>query len=277
MEENSTTTLFHYTKSLARIKHILKDGIRATYCKEKILENIFGIPMISFCDIPISRTGLHREKYGNYAIGLDKEKALANRTLKGLLNPVIYCASQGLANSIVAFLREGESLDCLTESIYNDFNNPDAQIFEHIKPSFEKIASIKSTQYKFLAYDILAYTKHYSGEHKWKKVIYYNEHEWRVVMRHCSSFGEETYRWLNEEEYQKWRGNEKSKKELFKECLFSDEDYINHIIVKTEKEIPELIDYIWSLNSIMKREVDDNQKRLLTSRITSFERIEKDY
>ena len=68
-----TSTLFHYTKTASTLLSILQDGFRFTYCLEDFLllkqENI-GIPMISFCDIPINDSVEHSKKYGYYAIGL---------------------------------------------------------------------------------------------------------------------------------------------------------------------------------------------------------------
>lgn len=52
-----TSTLFHYTKSVTTLLTILKEGLRFTYCLEKyplVPVREIGIPIISFCDIPIS-------------------------------------------------------------------------------------------------------------------------------------------------------------------------------------------------------------------------------
>lgn len=52
---------------------ILRDGIKISYCSEIICDNItIGVPMVSFCDIPLMSCSEHRSKYGLYAIGFSK-------------------------------------------------------------------------------------------------------------------------------------------------------------------------------------------------------------
>ena len=52
-----TSTLFHYTKTANTLLSILKEGFRFSYCLEEYLllkQEYIGVPMISFCDIPIT-------------------------------------------------------------------------------------------------------------------------------------------------------------------------------------------------------------------------------
>ena len=84
MADNNTGTLFHFTKDLNTLKKILKEGFRVTYCKEYFGDSFMGIPMVSFCDIPLSRTDQHTKDYGKYVIGLDKEMLLANKNIPRL-------------------------------------------------------------------------------------------------------------------------------------------------------------------------------------------------
>lgn len=68
-----TSTLFHFTRRPESLLSILRDGLKFSYCSEKVTEEIsLGIPMISFCDIPLLSCGEHRSKYGLYAIGFSK-------------------------------------------------------------------------------------------------------------------------------------------------------------------------------------------------------------
>lgn len=54
MNNSHSDTLFHYTKQLDSLISILKEGLRVSYSGEQITEDIFiGIPMVSFCDIPV--------------------------------------------------------------------------------------------------------------------------------------------------------------------------------------------------------------------------------
>ena len=90
----SSDTLFHYTKRFKALLKVLKEGFRPNHSIEnfdflindnsKSKSNYF-IPMVCFCDIPISSTKNHIKKYGRYAIGLSKEWGKING-----LNPVMY-------------------------------------------------------------------------------------------------------------------------------------------------------------------------------------------
>ena len=89
----NSSSLFHFTREFEVFKQILSEGLRFSYCYEpfddivakqgwdielkkgnKIIEcKGIAIPMICFCDIPLLRTQNHREKYGNYMIGFNRE------------------------------------------------------------------------------------------------------------------------------------------------------------------------------------------------------------
>ena len=68
-----TSTLFHFTKDQNSLFSILKQGLRLSFCKESFMNDVvIGVPMISFCDIPLMLCKEHRDKYGRYAIGFTK-------------------------------------------------------------------------------------------------------------------------------------------------------------------------------------------------------------
>lgn len=72
-KNSHTSTLFHFTKKQDTLLSILRDGLKFSYCIERIKESVsMGIPMVSFCDIPLMSCGEHRSKYGLYAIGFSK-------------------------------------------------------------------------------------------------------------------------------------------------------------------------------------------------------------
>lgn len=83
-----TTSLFHYT-SFNSLKAILQQGLVPNYCKEELDINgdkhVLGIPMISFCDIPLTRTQEFTSRYGRHAISLKKEWAIKHH-----INPILY-------------------------------------------------------------------------------------------------------------------------------------------------------------------------------------------
>lgn len=84
-----SNSFFQRVKSHIVIQSILEEGFKAFYCKEEIflgkkVKSIFiGIPMISFCDIPL----LHVDKnnYGKCGIGMSRTWGRAKH-----LEPVLY-------------------------------------------------------------------------------------------------------------------------------------------------------------------------------------------
>lgn len=89
-KNSHTSSLFHYTKNQNSLFSILKDGLKVSYCREMISDTVMiAIPMVSFCDLPLSRCLEHREKYGRYAVGIKKE-AFNRIPLDYQLGPVNY-------------------------------------------------------------------------------------------------------------------------------------------------------------------------------------------
>jgi hypothetical protein len=84
----SSNSLFHFTYKNALLR-ILKEQFKVKYCFEIIYTHEipfeFGIPMVSFCDIPLSEVKEHMNKYGSYGIGMNMKWAKNNG-----LNPVLY-------------------------------------------------------------------------------------------------------------------------------------------------------------------------------------------
>ena len=98
MSENvSSNVLFHFTKSMDNLKSILKNGFFPHYCLEYTLNPVDrkaaaegrppmrAVPMVCFCDLPLSLIRNHLKEYGNFGIGLDKEWGVKNG-----VTPVLY-------------------------------------------------------------------------------------------------------------------------------------------------------------------------------------------
>lgn len=74
----SANTLFHFTNNIDNIINILTNEFSPRYCMESFeflggCDLEIAIPMVCFCDIPLSQIKNHIENYGGYAIGLSKE------------------------------------------------------------------------------------------------------------------------------------------------------------------------------------------------------------
>lgn len=91
MSENvSSSVLFHFTDSMANLIGILTDGFYPHYCPEYLLDRLDeeaalkgraptrAMPLVSFCDLPLSLIWGHLRQYGNYGIGLNKEWGVRN-------------------------------------------------------------------------------------------------------------------------------------------------------------------------------------------------------
>ena len=86
----SANTLFHFANKVENLEGILKEDFYPNYCLEN-LGSITGgnfriaIPMVCFCDIPLSQIHKHTNTYGCYALGLTKEWGKRNG-----ISPVLY-------------------------------------------------------------------------------------------------------------------------------------------------------------------------------------------
>ncbi len=157
----STNTLFHFTRSVHDLINILKFNFRPHHSLEDynvILPGVtetpldvleLAIPMVSFCDIPLSSVGEHTEKYGSYAIGLTKDWGKKNS-----LSPVLYTHGASLiAKSIWRLFDKTAELD---EDSQNDFHT----ILRFLKPCDGNL---------------------WRGERVTRNINFYNEREWRYV------------------------------------------------------------------------------------------------
>jgi hypothetical protein len=94
MKRNSET-LFHFTKSRETLELVLRNGFWPRYCVEDVQwaqeENSdtlqVAMPVVCFCDIPLSRIDDHVLFYGEFGLGLSRDWALRNA-----LSPVHYVA-----------------------------------------------------------------------------------------------------------------------------------------------------------------------------------------
>ena len=162
----SSNTLFHFTCSIEYLTNILSNEFRPHFCLENfsfIVENQseyeeleFAVPMVCFCDIPLSQIGSHLSIYGNYGLGLSKEWGKRNGVA-----PVLYTYGESLL---------AKNLQLMVKSIKQEDN---------LKTSFR-------SHLLEIFYDLTCFVKPYEGDFFRKgKVIsnvrFYNEREWRYI------------------------------------------------------------------------------------------------
>src|SRR5579864_7830395 len=84
-----SNSLIHLTQEKSSLIGILTENFKIKYCIEELLTQTgvlsYAVPMVSFCDIPMSEIKQHISKYGSYGIGLTKNWGQRNN-----LNPVFY-------------------------------------------------------------------------------------------------------------------------------------------------------------------------------------------
>lgn len=242
----SSNSLMHFTQEKDHLKSILSETFRIRYCKE-VIE--FGgrrgtitvfVPMVSFCDIPLSQIKNHISSYGEYGIGMSKKWAIANQ-----LNPVLY------------FQRNSLLSESYKKAFY-DFVIDDKTEQDGF-PEEEKALT-----------DILRYIKNYEGDLIRKGKTHRNyrfsdEREWRYV----PSYKEDIDMFLLESNTEsadaiKAAGNARLSDRRLK---FGPDD-IRYIIVKDDEDIEEFIEHLQSVKgpNFERRIVEKLTTRIFTSK-----------
>lgn len=225
MSTPKSNTLFHFTPSLEFLKGILKNGFYPRYCLEDISWlgaggiDFLGMPMVCFCDIPISRISEHTGFYGSYGLGVTKEWGL-----KSSLQPLIYTPSTGVVTKLMSDL----------------LNLPSNKL--------DEINAILNFDPHFQA--ILSMMKPLSGNMVVKGEVvakdFYQENEWR--------FAPSEFRDVYRDDIDARRAELNA--EVEKHALRFTANDIRYIFVSSEAEIPEIFDFIqnnlghWPLNDI---------------------------
>lgn len=281
MNPINASSLLHFTKSMDDLKGILEKGFRFSYCCEKVSATInmnelhpeganffrpsphinshIAIPMICFCDIPLTRAKLHSDTYGKFIVGVDKDMAIT--VFGDNINPVMYRTSQTI----------GFALHDLSV----------------IKATIDNVDGCYN--YKRSLNQLIGNTKPYNGTVNGKDYCFYNEREWRILIPFDYSEDTKWYWDLSEEKFA-------VKKDEINKILHSSEyayrgfttdidneedfmQFITHIVVDTEANIPKLVEFILNEEQPLfgYPKVSKRIRNFLVSRITSFERIEKDY
>lgn len=256
----SSNSIIHYTKELVRLESIIKSkGFRINYCSEKVNTRggqsyAFAIPMVSFCDIPITEYKKHfyhtKGKklgyYGDYGIGLNKSWASKNG-----LNPVVYIdynsfTGTGLRKSVEYFINSKSS------SLKVPVSNRD--INELLQ--------------------IALYAKNYQGELiidgkiEDKKYKFYDEREWRFVPKSSEIKNNEILLDILQYEADKDKYNN-AIEDCYLNFLLSD---ISYIIVNSESEIEQVVD-------LLQKETGKDEKlfKKIVTKIFTNEQVMADF
>ncbi len=249
----SSNTLIHFTSSAENLKGILSSNFKLSYCKECSViggkESTFYVPMVSFCDIPLSQIKKHIIKYGEYGIGMTRDWARR----KGL-NPVLYMdKSSQLSKSYRTALKYFTSAAVAKETT-------------------EKLEDDHKNAVIALA-DILGYVKNYEnnlvrGGDTQPEYRFSDEREWRYVPESRSG-----QLWLIPGKTYDNPGQKDKAQSLAQEHLLEFEpNDIKYIIIKDDSEIR---DFIVHLRHAKRKYAHEDVERL-TTRILTAQQIRED-
>jgi len=243
----SSNSIIHLTKTREALEGILLDSFRVKYCKETIKwkngKSVIHVPMVSFCDIPLSQIKDHISNYGCYGIGLTREWAIRN-----FLNPVLYIEP----NSNLAHSYEQALLQVAEMKLPNDAKRETARRLS----------------------DIARYTKNYEGMLQRKNepsrmYRFSDEREWRYVPD--VEYGCELF--YMAKDFEEDGVKETAANSIADLRLNFEPDDIKYIIIKDDSGITEVINHLrnakganFTLSSIER----------LTTRILTSEQIRTD-
>lgn len=299
MNRINSSSLCHFTKEMTTLKAIISKGLRFSYALEKYSQEIIksglmpfcpetlnetslncyvAIPMISFCDIPITRASEHIAHYGKYMIGFNK-KNLAS-AYENVLNPVIYVNSPNLRDAMIFM---GYQKGKVSKELLSAFSHQrikemigDGNVFN--EKEFSELVN-PAINFRFYVNFLLGLVKPVEDENRY----YYNEREWRAFKVDNADIRTDWYWGITKEEFNDskdvWNEEIEFSEDGFitipPECI---DEYISHIVVSREEEKDEIIDFIMDNDILFGYENDFDYTRLkLISKLSSMEQIENDF
>ena len=246
--------LFHFTKEKEHFLSILNSGFKPSYCPENWdfyvgIDYYVAIPMVSFCDIPLSKTHIHSKQYGDYAIGLDKNWGKHNS-----ITPLSYLYYNSKISTALKLLFK--NLDDSTNL---------AEIYKHnnrvgINNILKFCKSLKGIPFKNIIKNEMGELNDFEEEH------FSNEQEWRwvpVTMPIIHKNDKETNKQFDE--------YIKTKNKKFSQNLTFRSDDIKYIIISKEPEREEIIKAIRHLA------YSEEEYHILISKIISMQQIKEDF
>ena len=218
----SSNSIIHFTRTKESLMGILENNFKIHYCREKIFlpesYRELYVPMVSFCDIPLSEVKEHINKYGSYGIGLTREWAVRTG-----LNPVLYLEKKSvLAHNL------NVSRKILVDAPDGDYKDLD------------EVGKCTA--------DIFRYTKNYEadlnrGGKTIKNYRFSDEREWRYVPHFENDFEMSIgASYWDDEENKDEVENDKQKLSLL-EVPFEPND-IKYIIIENDNEISDFLDFL---------------------------------
>lgn len=244
-----SNSLFHFTKK-EYLLNILQNNFIPRYSKERFnngsITYDYWVPMVAFCDIPLSQIGRHIDEYGKYAIGLKRNWALENK-----LNPVQYYNHQS--------------------TFYSKYNKLMSSMNEKVKKSERSLLFTNNAVDDYLSAKYLyTFFKPYQGyDFKLEnEKTFYEEREWRFVRESIDFDDFMIPEPLVQADIKIKNLNEKI---IDKKLIFEPKD-ISCIIIEKDEERLEIVQMIKSI----KGSFPHNDVEVLSTKILSIDQILSD-
>lgn len=174
VETHSSDTLFHFTSERQFLENIIREGFAPRYSTEDLsafsdvfdaeAKNFeFGIPMVCFCDIPLSKAKEHISVYKGYGIGCTKPWGIERG-----VTPIVYAKPN--SETVLGVQNALKSLSTFVANSLN-LSTEDAPHLRNIRQNLMRL---------------IKYVKPYEGrfEHGGSVIEdkrFYDEREWRYV------------------------------------------------------------------------------------------------
>lgn len=292
----SANTLFHFTSTLDVLLKVLETGFRPSYSCEfgkatngRVKES--NIPMVCFCDLPLSTIEKHSsgynweykgkpqhfKGYGKYGIGLSKDWGR-----RAQLNPVTYITNEsqyldwaiGLNSISSGIVKDTETWKTIDKVSPNQLTNR-----KKISDRQNASDSIKGKSFvmKQMAYSLFNFMKLYQNLQTGQR--YYDEREWRFVPPIVGMTGAESHFFpalitsdFTDIEVEKNKFQDKLNNDIRNRLAFDAND-IKYIIINKDDDIKALIELMEGLPTKYKK----TEIKRLTSRILTSEQIHEDF
>jgi hypothetical protein len=233
------------------------------------------IPMVCFCDLPLSALDKHmglseEEGYGKYGLGMSKDWGIAQK-----LNPVTYFTEEshvlrGMLDVTDRLYRIKQHYDAEMEKLIKKYGAEKL----HKKVSFRERMTVATYDYSNRAFDASRLAQQYYKPYKnaLNQYRYYDEREWRYVPSLTDNPAINVSPiFAKDKDYEAKKTHYKVIIERHHMLSFNAND-IKYIIVREDSSVDELIKRLSSIEKY-----SDQDRNRLIGRIITYDQILEDF
>lgn len=225
---------------------IIATGFWPRYCAEDFhwyneALGYVSYPIVSFCDIPLTRIKDHTSFYGQFGLGMSRDWAIESG-----LNPVIYLSEHSAVRKSILRLAQPEQF--VTSPNRSAYTDNFFELLALIKPLYGKMQRIDGSEVE----------KDFCQENEWRFTPKLKQGRKCIPIQKHNS---------NKDAYDR---------HTFDNCLLKfDVSDISYVIVKSETDRQSFLDYLESSSRGGSEDLDALQA--LRSKVLSLEVIERDF